>query len=125
MQPDIIFIVLDTQRADRLGCYGYEKAITPNIDRFAAQSALFEMGISPAQWTIPSHASMFTGLYPTAHQVTQSNRSLSNEQPQLAERMVQEGYETVAFCNNPLVGCLLYTSPSPRDLSTSRMPSSA
>ncbi len=113
MQPDILFIVLDTQRADRLGCYGYTRptttgqhSISPNIDHFAAQSARFEMGISPAQWTIPSHASMFTGLYPTAHQVTQSNHALSDEQPQLAERMVQEGYETVAFCNNPLVGVL-------------------
>ncbi len=106
MQPDIIFIVLDTQRADRLGCYGYNKPISPNIDRFSAEGARFEMGISPAQWTIPSHASMFTGLYPTAHQVTQSNHSLSDEQPQLAERMVQEGYETVAFCNNPLIGVL-------------------
>lgn len=110
MQPDILFIVLDTQRADRLGCYGYEKAghqtISPNLDRFADEGVRFEMGISPAQWTIPSHASMFTGLYPTAHQVTQSNHSLSDEQPQLAERMVQEGYETVGFCNNPLVGVL-------------------
>ena len=106
MQPDIIFIVLDTQRADRLGCYGYEKAVSPNIDAFAAQGALFERGVTPAQWTIPSHASMFTGLYPTAHQVTQSNHALSDEQPQLAERVLREGYETVAFCNNPLVGVL-------------------
>jgi uncharacterized sulfatase len=106
MQPDILFIVLDTQRADRLGCYGYDRAISPNIDRMAADGVRFEMGISPAQWTIPSHASMFTGLYPTAHQVTQSNHSLSEEQPQLAERMFQEGYETVGFCNNPLVGVL-------------------
>ena len=105
-QPDIIFIVLDTQRADRLGCYGHSKAITPNLDKFANEGVLFEQAISPAQWTIPSHASMFTGLYPTAHQVTQSSQSLSPERPHLAELLQESGYQTVAFCNNPLVGIL-------------------
>jgi len=105
-QPDIIFIVLDTQRADRLGCYGRKKAFTPNLDQFAADGILFEQAISPAQWTIPSHASMFTGLYPTAHQVTQSSQSLSTERPHLAELLRDSGYQTVAFCNNPLVGIL-------------------
>ena len=105
-QPDIIFIVLDTQRADRLGCYGRKKANTPNLDRFAAEGVLFEQAISPAQWTIPSHASMFTGLYPTAHQVTQSSQSLPAERPHLAELLRDSGYQTVAFCNNPLVGIL-------------------
>ena len=104
--PDIIFIVLDTQRADRLGAYGYEKAITPNFDQFAAQGALFKMGITPAQWTVPSHASMFTGLYPTAHQMTQSNQALSKEEPTLVEWLQRDGYETVGFCNNPIVGVL-------------------
>ncbi|VAW35029.1 Sulfatase [hydrothermal vent metagenome] len=105
-QPDILFIVLDTQRADRLGCYGHQKAITPNLDKFAAAGVLFEQALSPAQWTIPSHASMFTGLYPTAHQVTQSSQSLSAERPHLAEVLRDVGYQTVAFCNNPLVGIL-------------------
>ncbi|MCP4417048.1 MAG: sulfatase [Chloroflexi bacterium] len=105
-QPDIFFIVLDTQRADRLGCYGHQKANTPNLDRFAAEGILFEQALSPAQWTIPSHASMFTGLYPTTHQVTQSSQSLSPERPHLAELLRDVGYQTVAFCNNPLVGIL-------------------
>ncbi|MCA9938844.1 MAG: sulfatase [Anaerolineales bacterium] len=105
-QPDIIFIVLDTQRADRLGCYGYHRPLTPHLDAFAAQSVLFEQAISAAQWTIPSHASMFTGLYPTAHQVTQSNQSLPPDRPHLAEVLQAAGYQTVGFCNNPLVGIL-------------------
>ncbi|MEM7113798.1 MAG: sulfatase [Chloroflexota bacterium] len=105
-QPDIIFIVLDTHRADRLGCYGYQKPISPNIDQFAAQSVLFEQAVSPAQWTIPSHASMFTGRYPTAHQVTQSSHALSPELPHVAEVLQTAGYETIGFCNNPLVGIL-------------------
>lgn len=104
-KPDIVFLVLDTQRADRLGCYGHNP-ISPNIDQFASQSALFTQAISPAQWTIPSHASMFTGLYPTAHQVTQSYQSLGDDVVHLAEVLQADGYETVGFCNNPLVGVL-------------------
>ncbi len=104
--PDIVLIVLDTQRADRLGCYGHTRPISPHIDRFAAGGALFEQAVSPAQWTIPSHASLFTGLYPTAHGVTQSSHSISSGRPHLAQVMRQLGYETVGFCNNPLVGVL-------------------
>ncbi|HQF70931.1 MAG TPA: sulfatase-like hydrolase/transferase, partial [Promineifilum sp.] len=104
--PDILLIVLDTQRADRLGCYGHDRPITPNLDGFAACGALFERAVSPAQWTIPSHASLFTGLYPTAHGVTQSSQSLSSGRPHLAQVLRQLGYETVGFCNNPLVGVL-------------------
>lgn len=110
-QPDIIFIVLDTQRADRLGCYGHAgresgDSITPNLDRFAAAGTLFEQAVSPAQWTIPSHGSMFTGLYPTAHQLIQSDRTLGPDRPHLAEVLSAAGYRTIGFCNNPLVGIL-------------------
>ena len=105
-KPDIIFIVLDTQRADRLGVYGNQKNISPNIDQFAAQSTVFENAISAAQWTIPSHASMFTGLYPTAHQLTQSHLTLGPDTHHAAEILRSAGYETVGFCNNPLVGVL-------------------
>lgn len=104
--PDIIFIVLDTHRADRLGLYGYDRPISPNLDRFAAQGVVFEQAIAPAQWTVPSHASMFTGLYPTAHGVVQSSRALSADRPHLAETLRDAGYDTVGFCNNPLVGIL-------------------
>jgi uncharacterized sulfatase len=104
--PDIVLIVLDTQRADRLGCYGNPRPLSPNLDRFAADGAIFRRAVSPAQWTIPSHASLFSGLYPTAHQVTQSNHRLAAEIPHLAEILAAAGYETVGFCNNPLVGVL-------------------
>ncbi|NCF69389.1 MAG: sulfatase-like hydrolase/transferase [Chloroflexi bacterium] len=104
--PDILFIVLDTQRADRLGCYGYDKPLTPNLDRFAEGGVVFEQAIAPAQWTVPSHASMFTGLYPTVHQLTQSSQRLNPALPHLGEILSKAGYETVGFCNNPLVGVL-------------------
>ncbi len=104
--PDIVFIVLDTQRADRLGAYGYKPQFTPNLTQFAEQGIVFEQAVSPAQWTIPSHASLFSGLYPTAHQVTQSSHSLSPEIPHMAEILRDVGYQTIGFCNNPLVGIL-------------------
>ncbi|MEM8505662.1 MAG: sulfatase [Cyanobacteria bacterium P01_D01_bin.1] len=105
-QPDIIFLVLDTQRADRLSCYGYDKATSPNIDAIAAQSTLFRNAIAPAQWTIPSHASMFTGLYPSQHQMLQSYSVMPPHLKTLAERLQSGGYYTAAFCNNPLVGVI-------------------
>ncbi|WP_204106733.1 MULTISPECIES: sulfatase [Spirulina sp. CCY15215] len=106
-QPlDIILLVLDTQRADRLSCYGYEKETSPNLDRLATESTLFRNAVAAAQWTIPSHASMFTGVYPDIHQMVQSYSVLPSTLPTLAERLREGGYYTAAFCNNPLVGVI-------------------
>jgi arylsulfatase A-like enzyme len=103
-KPDILLIVLDTLRADRLSCYGYPRDTTPHIDAFAEGGVLFERAISPAQWTIPAHASLFTGEYPTTHGMTQIYDKQSKKQIALAEVLRQEGYATVGFCNNPLLG---------------------
>lgn len=105
-QPNIILIILDTQRRDRLSAYGYTRPTSPEFDAFAANATLFERAISPAQWTIPAHASLFTGVYPTTHQLTQAYDQLSGAYPTLAEILQVEGYHTAAFCNNPLVGVL-------------------
>lgn len=104
--PDIIFLVLDTQRADRLSCYGYPQETSPAIDQLASESTQFNSAIAPAQWTIPSHASMFTGVYPSVHQTVQSYSVLPANLPTLAERLQLGGYYTAAFCNNPLVGVI-------------------
>lgn len=103
-KPDIMLIVLDTLRADRLSCYGYPRETSPHIDAFAAESTLFERAISPAQWTIPAHASIFTGEYPTTHLTTQIYDRHSQEQIMLAEALRSVGYNTASFCNNPLLG---------------------
>jgi arylsulfatase A-like enzyme len=103
-KPDIVFLILDTQRADRLSCYGYPRGTSPHIDEFAESATLFERAVVPAQWTIPSHASIFTGEYPTTHMTTQIYDTLSEDQVTLAELLRQNGYETVGFCNNPLLG---------------------
>ena len=105
-RPDILFIVLDTQRVDRLSCYGYPLNTTPNLDAFAAQSTRFAMAIAPAQWTVPSHASMFTGLYPSEHTMTQSYSVMPEDMTTLTERLRDNGYFTAGFCNNPLVGVI-------------------
>ncbi|MEM7127455.1 MAG: sulfatase [Chloroflexota bacterium] len=103
-KPDIVFLILDTQRVDRLSCYGYHHQTSPHLDDFAADATLFRYGISPAQWTVPTHASMFTGLYPSEHTTQQSYSVLPDELPTLADRLYDGGYYTAAFCNNPLVG---------------------
>ncbi len=103
-RPDIVLIVLDTLRADRLSCYGYPRETSPHMDAFADGGVLFERAISPAQWTIPAHASFFTGEYPTTHTTVQIYDKHSQSQATLAEMLRQAGYLTVGFCNNPLLG---------------------
>jgi arylsulfatase A-like enzyme len=102
--PDIVLLILDTHRVDRLSCYGYERRTTPYIDRFAANATLFEHAVSPAQWTIPAHASLFTGEYPATHMTTQIYNTLSDSFTTLAEFLRRGGYHTIGFCNNPLLG---------------------
>ncbi|MGF1481452.1 MAG: sulfatase [Cyanophyceae cyanobacterium] len=104
MHPDIVLLVLDTQRVDRLSCYGYPKEISPHLDALAADATRFNNAVAAAQWTIPSHASMFTGVYPSLHNTVQSYSTLPATLPTLAERLRDAGYYTAAFCNNPLVG---------------------
>ena len=105
-RPDIVFIVLDTLRADRLSCYGHPAETTPHLDAFAASGVLFERAISPAQWTIPAHGSLFTGEFPATHGTTQIYDKHSVEHPTLAEHLTRFGYRTVGFCNNPLLGII-------------------
>ncbi len=102
--PDIVLLVLDTQRVDRLSCYGYTRETTPHIDKFAADATLFAHAYATAQWTIPSHASMFTGLYPDQHNMLHASSILQPGITTLAERLSDTGYFSAAFCNNPLLG---------------------
>ncbi len=103
-RPDILLIVLDTLRADRLSGYGYGRSTSPNLDTYAKGGVLFERAISPAQWTIPSHASLFTGEYPTTHMTVQIYDKHTKDLPTLAEVLRDSGYDTAGFCCNPLLG---------------------
>lgn len=66
-QPNVLFIAVDTLRADRLGCYGNSRGLTPSIDRLAGEGARFEACFAHAPWTLPSFASLFTSLAPEQH----------------------------------------------------------
>jgi arylsulfatase A-like enzyme len=105
-KPNILLIILDTLRRDHLSSYGYTRDTSPYLDEFSTHATIFNRAIAPAQWTIPSHASLFTGLYPSTHQVTQASDKLSGSYPTLAEILQVDGYHTVGFSNNPLVGVL-------------------
>jgi hypothetical protein len=80
---------------------------SPNLDAIRSrQPPAFTQAVSAAQWTVPSHASMFTGLYPSEHTMVQSYSVLPKDLPTLAERLQASGYHTAGFCNNPLVGVI-------------------
>lgn len=98
---NIILISLDTTRADRLSCYGYERPTSPNIDRIAAQGALFTEFFSPHIPTYPGHTTMLTGRDVYAHQITGQSGTpeLSPDIPLLAELLRARGYFTAAADN--------------------------
>lgn len=98
--PNIILIVLDAVRKDHLSCYGYERETTPNIDHFANEATRYTQAIAAAPWTPPSHASMFTGQYPSTHRVFGGLPNLETECPTLAEVLSSAGYTTFGFSNS-------------------------
>ena len=65
--PNILLITLDTTRADHLGCYGYSRATSPELDRLAQESVVYDNAYAVSSWTMPAHASLFTGKFPSAH----------------------------------------------------------
>ena len=75
-RPNIVLISLDAVRPDHLGCYGYARGTTPNLDRFAASSALFLQCRAQAPWTLPSHMSLFTSMLPSHNRVEDINQKL-------------------------------------------------
>ncbi len=102
--PNIVLIVMDTLRADRLSSYGYPLATTPALDRLAARGVLFENAYATASWTWPATASILTGLSPEAHGVVDDDACyLSGGLETLAEVLASRGYTTAAISCNPLI----------------------
>jgi len=93
-RPNVLWIVMDTTRADALSCYGYSRQTTPHIDQVALEGTLYERAFSAAGWTFPSHASMFTGLLPGRHGGTAENMYLDESLTTIAEVLASEGYRT-------------------------------
>jgi arylsulfatase A-like enzyme len=98
---NILMIAVDTLRPDHLGCYGYERATSPNIDRFARTGVLCENAISQAPWTLPSFATIFTSLYPTQHGAMVVKSRMRESFPTLASILRDQGYATGAIVNAP------------------------
>ncbi len=97
---NILLITLDTTRADRLGCYGYKEARTPNIDWLAREGILFTRAYCPAPLTLPSHVTILTGLEPARHGVRNNGHYLSPEIKTITEYLSQRGYKTAAFVSS-------------------------
>ena len=100
--PNVIIITLDTVRADHLPLYGYDRDTAPNLTAFAKTSTLFATAIAPSNYTLPSHTSMFTGLYASAHGNNQevTGRILSPAIATLAETLARGGYRTFSVVAN-------------------------
>jgi arylsulfatase A-like enzyme len=101
-RPNVLIILWDTVRADRMSLYGYELDTTPRMAAWAeANGVVFERAVSPDMWTVPSHASLFTGLPPGTHGAGFDHRWLDNERVTLAEHFAANGWDTYAFSANP------------------------
>jgi arylsulfatase A-like enzyme len=99
-RPNVLLISLDTLRPDHLGCYGYGKPTSPNLDRFAKSALVFASCRAQAPWTLPSHMALFTSMLPTSNGVDNLNKVLPRAIPTLAELLSEEGYRTAALVNN-------------------------
>jgi len=90
---NVLLITLDTTRADRIGAYGYAQAETPRLDVLASEGVLFETAVTPTAFTLPSHSSIMTGLYPPFHGVRLNGGvALADVHVTLAERLAASGY---------------------------------
>lgn len=114
--PNIVFIMIDTLRADRLGVYGGTGGHSPTVDAIAAEGVVFERAVAPAPWTQPSIASLFCGCYPGVHQVLKYDLAMAGSYrgapkvrvfddsfDTLAEGLRSKGYATAAFVANPFI----------------------
>ena len=102
--PNVLWVVFDTMRADRMGVYGYDQPTTPFLDRWAEQALVFDRVVADGMWTIPSHTSMFTGLSVRQHGMGGPITRLDDSRETVAEILSKNGYKTALFSNNPLVG---------------------
>ena len=116
--PNVLVLLVDTLRADRLGCYGAVPSPSPNLDRLAAEGRVFAQAVSQAPWTLPAVATFLTGLYPRAHGMVAGQHAgadtlaagdagdpsyLSDAIPTIADEAARAGITTVGVSASPLV----------------------
>jgi arylsulfatase A-like enzyme len=96
--PNLLFVSLDTLRADHLGCYGYGRDTSPVLDALASEGVRFERCVSVGPYTLPTHASLFTGLFPRAHGAVGTNDRLDSSRLAYLPRVLGDaGYVSAAF----------------------------
>ncbi len=98
-RPNVLFVVLDTVRKDHLSVYGYDRPTSPTLESLAEEARVYEEAVTQAPWTLPSHASMFTGRYPSEHGATQEDPYLEGATT-LAESLSAAGYATCCYSSN-------------------------
>ena len=98
--PNVVVLVLDTARPDYLSVYGHPAPTTPFLEEFARSSTLFERAYSSSSWTLPAHATLFTGEPPRVHRADQSKQGVAPGLPLLAEQLAAAGYRTAGFSGN-------------------------
>lgn len=96
--PNILLLVVDTLRADKLSSYGYSRQTTPHMDEFGREGVTFESAVATSSWTLPTHASMFTGVAPHVHGAETSEWRHPNTT--LADAMLARGYRTEGTAAN-------------------------
>jgi arylsulfatase A-like enzyme len=101
--PNILVVLIDTLRADHLGCYGYDRPTSPAIDAFAREGVQFLRAYSQSTWTKPATASVLTGRFPRQHQAFLEKAKLPESELLLAEALSAAGYRTGVFSGNPWI----------------------
>ena len=102
--PNVLLVILDCVRADHVGAYGYDGGTTPNLDALARDGLLFERAYAPATWTVPSHASMFTGRHTDLGQMPEDEGTgIAPWTPTVAGLLGASGYRTGFFGNAPMM----------------------
>lgn len=105
-RPNVVVYLIDTLRADHLGCYGYDKPTSPQLDALAREGIVFDDVTGESSWTKPSTATVLTGLPSPAHGVLDFADQLPGDKTTLAELFSQAGYQTAAFFTNPMASPL-------------------
>ncbi|HYS77750.1 MAG TPA: sulfatase [Candidatus Dormibacteraeota bacterium] len=103
-RPNVLLVVIDTARADRFSFDGYARQTSPETAKLAREGVVYEQASTPAPWTLPAHASLFTGLFPSSHGADSGHLRLDERLRTLAEAFHDAGYRTVAYAANPWVG---------------------
>jgi len=105
--PNIVVVTVESLRTDHVGVYGGRSRsrpdvpVTPNLDAFAREAVVYDDAQAPTSWTLASHASIFTGLYPTAHQTIRPRDRLDDSYTTFAEVLRDRGYQTVGIVSGP------------------------